>query len=244
MKLSADPEDLSLKLRKLFPKIEERGRGGNHVPHPRTTSPRSPSSMGREAPLRGAGRQVEATASSRRMSSSRRWRRSLGEGSHESRPSAQQGAEVRKRDPERSARTPRGNAWRWRAKVTQLNDRIRDLNQKLLGTGWCPVHARTDTSDRFLQALIARASVSSGAGRPRRVREGVDLPDRRRARRGARGAVSRASRRNTVTAATFPGLCGSFSSPGDPAPRSRGGRRGPRARLPRSVRHARPHRPK
>ena len=28
MKLSSDPEDLSLKLRKLFPKIEERGRGG------------------------------------------------------------------------------------------------------------------------------------------------------------------------------------------------------------------------
>ena len=132
MKLSSDPEDLSLKLRKLFPKIEERGRGGIMSP--------SANDFSAITELMDVKRLYEEQEE--------KWRQRLTEkdeliASLESdlserdrmiQAKAQQGAEA-----ENEIQKVRADSERQRqemaAKVAQLNERIRDLNQKLLGTG-------------------------------------------------------------------------------------------------------------
>ena len=135
MKLSSDPEDLSLKLRKLFPKIEERGRGGLMSP--------SANDFSAITELMDIKRLYEEQED--------KWRQRLVEkdeliSSLESdlterdrliQAKAQQGAEA-----ENEIQRVRADSERQRqemaTKVAQLNDRIRDLNQKLLGTGGTP----------------------------------------------------------------------------------------------------------
>ncbi|MGZ6989329.1 MAG: hypothetical protein ACXVH0_10255, partial [Thermoanaerobaculia bacterium] len=127
-----DPEDLSLKLRKLFPKIEERGRGGIMSP--------SVNDFAAITELMDVKRLYEEQED--------KWRQRLVEkdeliSSLEAdlterdrmiQVKAQQGAEA-----ENEIQKVRADAERQRqemaAKVTQLNERIRDLNQRLLGTG-------------------------------------------------------------------------------------------------------------
>ena len=132
MRLTTDPEDLSLKLRKLFPKIEERGRGGIMAP--------SANDFSAITELMDVKRLYEEQED--------KWRQRLVEkdeliSSLEAdlterdrliQAKAQQGAEA-----ENEIQKVRADAERQRqemaTKVAQLNDRIRDLNQKLLGTG-------------------------------------------------------------------------------------------------------------
>ena len=135
MKLSAYPEDLSLKLRKLFPKIEERGRGGIMSP--------SANDFSAITELMDIKRLYEEQED--------KWRQRLvekdelissletevAERDRMIQAKAQQGA-----DAEGEIQKARADAERQRqemgAKVSQLNERIRDLNQKLLGTGATP----------------------------------------------------------------------------------------------------------
>jgi twitching motility protein PilT len=129
MKLTGDPEDLSLKLRKLFPKIEERFRGGIMSPSPndfaaitelldvkRLYEEQEEKWKQRVAEKEDLIAQLEADVQERdRQLQSR----------------LQQGAEV-----EGEAQRIRAEAERARqemnAKVAQLNERIRELNQRLL----------------------------------------------------------------------------------------------------------------
>ena len=135
MKLSADPEDLSLKLRKLFPKIEERGRGGIMSPSANDfsaiTELMDVKRLYEEQEDKWRQRLVEKDELISSLEAD------LSERDRMIQAKAQQGAEV-----ENEIQKVRADAERQRlemaAKVTQLNDRIRDLNQKLLGTGGAP----------------------------------------------------------------------------------------------------------
>ena len=132
MKLSMDPEDLSLKLRKLFPKIEERGRGGIMSPSANDfsaiTELMDVKRLYEEQEDKWKQRLVEKDELIASLEAD------LSERDRMIQAKAQQGAEV-----ESEVQKVRADAERQRqemtGKVAQLNDRIRDLNQKLLGTG-------------------------------------------------------------------------------------------------------------
>src|SRR5450759_1342339 len=132
MKLSSDPEDLSLKLRKLFPKIEERGRGGIMSPSANDfsaiTELMDVKRLYEEQEDKWKQRLVEKDELIASLEAD------LSERDRMIQAKAQQGAEV-----ESEVQKVRADAERQRqaltGKVAQLNDRIRDLNQKLLGTG-------------------------------------------------------------------------------------------------------------
>ncbi len=132
MKLSADPEDLSLKLRKLFPKIEERGRGGIMSPSANDfsaiTELMDVKRLYEEQEDKWRQRLVEKDELISSLEAD------LSERDRMIQAKAQQGAES-----ESEIQKVRTDAERQRqemaTKVAQLNDRIRDLNQKLLGTG-------------------------------------------------------------------------------------------------------------
>jgi twitching motility protein PilT len=132
MKLSTDPEDLSLKLRKLFPKIEERGRGGIMSPSANDfsaiTELMDVKRLYEEQEDKWKQRLVEKDELIASLEAD------LSERDRMIQAKAQQGAEV-----ESEVQKVRADAERQRqemtGKVAQLNDRIRDLNQKLLGTG-------------------------------------------------------------------------------------------------------------
>ena len=132
MKLSTDPEDLSLKLRKLFPKIEERGRGGIMSPSANDfsaiTELMDVKRLYEEQEDKWRQRLVEKDEVISSLEAD------LAERDRMIQAKAQQGAEA-----ENEIQRARADAERQRqemaAKVAQLNDRIRDLNQKLLGTG-------------------------------------------------------------------------------------------------------------
>jgi twitching motility protein PilT len=135
MKLTSDPEDLSLKLRKLFPKIEERGRGGIMSP--------SANDFSAITELMDVKRLYEEQED--------KWRQRLvekdelissleaevAERDRMIQAKAQQGAEV-----EGEVQKVRAEAERQRqetaTKVAQLNERIKDLNQRLQGSGSTP----------------------------------------------------------------------------------------------------------
>jgi len=131
MKLSTDPEDLSLKLRKLFPKIEERGRGGIMSPSANDfsaiTELMDVKRLYEEQEDKWRQRLVEKDEVISSLEAD------LAERDRMIQAKAQQGAEA-----ENEIQRARADAERQRqemaAKVGQLNDRIRDLNQKLLGT--------------------------------------------------------------------------------------------------------------
>jgi twitching motility protein PilT len=135
MKLSTDPEDLSLKLRKLFPKIEERGRGGIMAPSANDfsaiTELMDVKRLYEEQEDKWRQRLVEKDELISSLEAD------LSERDRLLQAKAQQGAEA-----ESEIQRVRADAERQRlemaAKVAQLNDRIRDLNQKLLGTGGSP----------------------------------------------------------------------------------------------------------
>jgi twitching motility protein PilT len=137
MKLTSDPEDLSLKLRKLFPKIEERFRGGVMSP--------SPNDFAAITELLDMKRLYEEQEE--------KWRQRISE---KDELIAQMEADVQERDRQLQARLQHdaeveGEAQRARmevertrqeaaAKITQLNERIKDLNQRLTAaTGGAPV---------------------------------------------------------------------------------------------------------
>jgi twitching motility protein PilT len=132
MKLSSDPEDLSLKLRKLFPKIEERGRGGIMSPSANDfsaiTELMDVKRLYEEQEDKWRQRLVEKEELISSLEAD------LAERDRIIQAKAQQGAET-----ENEIQKVRADAERQRleaaAKVAQLNERIRDLNQKLLGTG-------------------------------------------------------------------------------------------------------------
>src|SRR5450759_937152 len=135
MKLTSDPEDLSLKLRKLFPKIEERGRGGIMSP--------SANDFSAITELMDVKRLYEEQED--------KWRQRLvekdelissleaevAERDRMIQAKAQQSAEA-----EGEIQKVRADAERQRqetvAKVAQLNERIKDLNQRLQGSGATP----------------------------------------------------------------------------------------------------------
>jgi twitching motility protein PilT len=132
MKLSADPEDLSLKLRKLFPKIEERGRGGIMSPSANDfsaiTELMDVKHLYEEQEDKWRQRLVEKDELISSLEAD------LAERDRMIQSKTQQGAET-----ENEIQKVRADAERQRqemaAKVAQLNERIRDLNQKLVGTG-------------------------------------------------------------------------------------------------------------
>jgi twitching motility protein PilT len=137
MDLSSDPDDLSLKVRKLFPQIEERVRQGGEM-----------------APSYSDFSQITELMDIKRLYEEQeiQWRQRLVEKDEEiegmrhdldflrSQVSEQQGGESHK-DAE-IARL-RGESERLRldaqAKVTQLQERIKELNQKLMGGGGAPL---------------------------------------------------------------------------------------------------------
>ncbi len=129
MKLTGDPEDLSLKLRKLFPKIEERFRGGIMSP--------SPNDFAAITELLDIKRLYEEQEE--------KWKQRLAEKDD---LVAQLEADLQERDRQLQARLQHGaevegevqhvrqEAERTRqemaGKIGQLNDRIKELNQRLL----------------------------------------------------------------------------------------------------------------
>ncbi len=139
MKLTSDPEDLSLKLRKLFPKIEERFRGGLMSP--------SPNDFAAITELLDVKRLYEEQEE--------KWRQRIAEKDD---LIAQLEADIEERDRQIQARVQHGSeiegevqharaeAERARqeaaAKIAQLNERIKDLNQRLTAaTGGIPAAA-------------------------------------------------------------------------------------------------------
>ncbi|HTS01936.1 MAG TPA: hypothetical protein VMN04_05380, partial [Thermoanaerobaculia bacterium] len=137
MKLSTDPEDLSLKLRKLFPKIEERGRGGIMA---------SANDFSAITELMDIKRLYEEQEEKWRQRVSEKdeiiasLEHDIEERERQVQAKAQQGAEA-----EGEIQRLRADSERQRqemaAKVAQLNERIRELNQKLIGTGGAPAVA-------------------------------------------------------------------------------------------------------
>ena len=112
MKLSSDPEDLSLKLRKLFPKIEERGRGGIMSPSANDFSAIT-ELMDVKTPLRRAGRKMAPAPDREGRAHLVARKRPRGERSDDP-GQGPAGSRGRERDPEESDRTPNGSGRRWR----------------------------------------------------------------------------------------------------------------------------------
>ena len=139
MKLTTDPEDLSLKLRKLFPKIEERGRGGIMA---------SANDFSAITELMDIKRLYEEQEEKWRQRVTEKdeviaaLEHDIEEREHQVQAKAQMGAEA-----ESEIQRLRADGERQRqemaAKVAQLNERIRDLNQRLLGTGGSAAVAAT-----------------------------------------------------------------------------------------------------
>jgi len=133
MALSSDPDDLSLKLRKLFPQIEERVRQGGDM-----------------APSYSDFSQITELMDIKRLYEEQdvQWRQRLSEKEEElenmrhdldylrTQVSQQQGDD---RAREEEVTRLRGEADRLRAdaqaKITQLQERIKELNQKLMAGG-------------------------------------------------------------------------------------------------------------
>ena len=130
MELSSDPDDLSLKLRKLFPQIEERIRQGGEM-----------------APSYSDFSQITELMDIKRLYEEQevQWRQRLGDKDEELeglrhdvdylRAQVAQASGGDKQKDEEIARL-RGDAERLRAdaqaKITQLQERIKELNQKLM----------------------------------------------------------------------------------------------------------------
>jgi chromosome segregation ATPase len=131
MELSSDPDDLSLKLRKLFPQIEERVRQGGDM-----------------APSYSDFSQITELMDIKRLYEEQevQWRHRLGEKDEELegarhdleflRAQAAQNQGGDKQKDEEIARL-RAETERLRAdaqaKINQLQERIKELNQKLMG---------------------------------------------------------------------------------------------------------------
>ena len=142
MKLSTDPEDLSLKLRKLFPKIEERGRGGIMA---------SANDFSAITELMDIKRLYEEQEEKWRQRISEKdeviasLEHDLEDRDRQIQAKAQQGADADgeiqrlKADSERQRQEMAG-------KVAQLNERIRDLNQRLVGGGGAAAPASAGTT--------------------------------------------------------------------------------------------------
>jgi twitching motility protein PilT len=130
MKLTTDPEDLSLKLRKLFPKIEERFRGGIMAP--------SANDFSAITELMDIKKLYEEQEE--------KWRQRLAEKDevvatlennlHEKdriiQQRAQQGQEA-ETELQRMRQDQERMRQEMAAKVAQLNERIKDLNARLVG---------------------------------------------------------------------------------------------------------------
>ncbi len=129
MKLTNDPEDLSLKLRKLFPKIEERFRGGIMSP-----SPNDFSAITELLDIKRLYEEQEEKFKQRIAEKDdlvAQLEADLHERDRQLQARLQQGAEV-----EGEVQRVRADAERTRlemaAKVAQLNERIKELNQRLV----------------------------------------------------------------------------------------------------------------
>jgi len=130
MKLTTDPEDLSLKLRKLFPKIEERFRGGIMAPSPNDFSAITElldiKRLYEEQEEKWKQRVTEKEELIAQLESD------IRERERQVQMRAQQGADaedevLRMKQEHERMRQEMG------AKVSQLNERIKELNQRLLG---------------------------------------------------------------------------------------------------------------
>ena len=140
MKLTSDPEDLSLKLRKLFPKIEERFRGGIMAPSPNDFSAITElldiKRLYEEQEEKWKQRVIEKDEFIAQLEAD------LSERDRQIQARAQQGAEA-----EGEVQRIRQEAERMRqemaAKVSQLNDRIKELNQRLMGSSGAAVSAQS-----------------------------------------------------------------------------------------------------
>jgi len=133
MNLSSDPDDLSLKVRKLFPQIEERVRQGGDM-----------------APSNSDFSQITELMDIKRLYEEQEvhWRHQVSEKEEEVvnlqhdleflRQQLQQNTASRSQHDEEVTRL-RGENERLRAdaqaKITQLQERIKELNQKLMATG-------------------------------------------------------------------------------------------------------------
>ncbi|MGE5345302.1 MAG: hypothetical protein ACM3JH_05040, partial [Acidithiobacillales bacterium] len=139
MKLTGDPEDLSLKLRKLFPRIEERFRGGIMAP--------SPNDFAAITELLDIKRLYEEQEEKFKLRLAEKddliaqLEADIQERDRQLQARLQQGAEVegeiqRVRQEAERARAEMGG------KIAQLNERIKELNQRLLvATGGVPAAA-------------------------------------------------------------------------------------------------------
>ena len=133
MALSSDPDDLSLKLRKLFPQIEDRVReGGDMAPSysdfSQITELMDIKRLYEEQEVQWRQRLADKDEQIENMKHDLEWR---------SQQAAQQQGSFAAKDEE-IARL-RGDMDRLRgdaqAKITQLQERIKELNQKLMGAG-------------------------------------------------------------------------------------------------------------
>ena len=129
MELSADPEDLSLKLRKLFPQIEEDQRGGLMASDNDFSA--ITELMDVKTTLRGAGREVEAPPLRE------------GRGDRQVRLGAARAAAGSQGRDQTPCRTSRTRSSRLKVeneriekesqeKIGQLNERIKELNQRVM----------------------------------------------------------------------------------------------------------------
>ena len=131
MRQSPDPEDLSLKLRRMFPNIEEQG-GDMPTTSDFSADRRAPAV---QAAVRGAGREDQASA----------WRRRTSEiaGLHDAiraaRRADRRSSRPRLQELAAGARALRGDYDRLRQeaqeKIDKLMERIKELNQQLMGGG-------------------------------------------------------------------------------------------------------------
>ncbi len=210
MKLSSDPEDLSLKLRKLFPKIEERGRGGIMAP--------SANDFSAITELMDVKRLYEEQEEKWRQRLDREGRahrvarvRPHGAGPDDP-GQGPAGSRGRERDPEgpcgrRAAAPGDGGEGRPAQRADPGPEPEAPRDGRLRG------RSGRNTPDRLLQALtrvfsqrfFRRRAPADASGRDSIFQTEARLrPSRTR-------CVSRTSRRNTVTITAFPGST-SFSS--------------------------------
>jgi hypothetical protein len=131
MKLTTDPEDLSLKLRKLFPKIEERFRGGIMAP-----SPNDFSAITELLDIKRLYEEQEEKWKQRVTEKEEligQLEADIRERERQIQTRAQQGADAED-EVQRMKQEHERMRQEMAAKVSQLNERIKELNQRLMGS--------------------------------------------------------------------------------------------------------------